>query len=41
MSQILLKKRFSVKHRGSNKTLAKTEADFQMYPARTFDFGLR
>ena len=41
MSQRLLKKRFSVKDRGSNETLGKIEADFEMYRMCTFDFGLR
>ena len=41
MSLRLLKKRFSVKDRGSNETLGKIEPDFEMYPTFTFDFGLR
>ena len=28
-----------MKNLGSNETLAKIEADFYMYPTRTFDFG--
>ena len=41
MSKRVLKKRFSLKERGSNETLGKVEADLWMYPTRTFDFGLR
>ena len=41
MSKSLLEKRFSVKDRGSNETLGRIEADFQMYRIRRFDFGLR
>ena len=41
MSKSLLKKRFSVKDRGSNETLGRIEADFLMHPTRRFDFGLR
>ena len=37
----LLKKRFSVKGRGSNETLGKIEADFLVHPTSTFNLGLR
>ena len=40
MSKSLLRKRFSVKDRGSNEMLGKIEADFKMYPTLRFDFGL-
>ena len=41
MIKSLLKKKFSVKDRGSNETLGRIEADFLMHPTRRFDFGLR
>ena len=41
MGKSLLKKRFSVKDSGSNKTLGRIKADFQMYWMRRFDFVLR
>ena len=37
MSKSLLRKRFSVKERGSNEMLGKIEADFKMYPTRRFE----
>ena len=41
MSKSLLIKRSSITDQGSNETLGKIEANFYMYPTRTFDFGLR
>ena len=41
MSKSLLIKRSSIKDQGSNETLGEIEADFQVNPTRTFDFGLR